>query len=65
MKVTYTTKSCPMCGKTSKMKLDGEAYDKWRGGEFVQVAFPRMSADERELLISGTHPACWPFDDED
>jgi hypothetical protein len=59
MKVTYTTKACSHCGKTSKMKLDGEAYDNWRGGMYVQRAFPGMSSDDRELLVSGTHPKCW------
>jgi hypothetical protein len=59
MKVTYTTKSCRHCGKASKMKLDGEAYDAWRSGTHVQTAFPQMSADDREQLVSGIHPACW------
>jgi hypothetical protein len=28
-------------------------------GEATQVAFPNMPADQREMLISGTHPVCW------
>jgi hypothetical protein len=31
----------------------------WRSGTLIQRAFPEMPADQRELLITGTHPACW------
>ena len=32
---------------------------RWREGSNIQVAFPEMPKDQRELLITGTHPACW------
>jgi hypothetical protein len=25
----------------------------------IQDVFPELNADEREFMISGTHPACW------
>ena len=28
-------------------------------GELIQEALPELSADQRELLISGTCPKCW------
>jgi hypothetical protein len=34
-------------------------YDNWRAGMNIQFAMPEMPADTREMLISGTHPACW------
>lgn len=63
-----TTKPCVVCGKTSRVTVPLAGYIAWRHhGEFVQNAFPEMSADNRELLISGTHPACWAelFNEED
>jgi hypothetical protein len=39
------------------MPLD--AFTEWRAGAFIQQAWPEADAGTRELLISGTHPACW------
>jgi len=39
--------------------LDRAAVTRWREGENIQKVFPDMSAGDREVLISGTHPACW------
>jgi hypothetical protein len=50
---------CRVCGKTSTLEVDADKYERWRTGELAQKVFPEMSADEREVLISGTHPACW------
>ena len=40
-------------------------YLDWSDGELAQVAFPYLSADEREMLITGICPTCWDkmFDD--
>lgn len=50
---------CMLCGELSGVIVDAEGYDKWVAGEFVQDAFPRMPAEDREVLISGTHDECW------
>jgi hypothetical protein len=63
-----TTKPCMKCGKTAEMEVDSTAYFRWKEqGWHIQTAFPDMPAEQRELLISGTHPACWLelFGDED
>jgi hypothetical protein len=39
--------------------LDRELVNRWQGGENIQQVFPDMSAEDRELLISGIHPVCW------
>lgn len=58
--VRYMPKQCGWCSKPpTLMVLDATEYERWQAGEFVQVAFPTMSADLREVLISGTHPQCW------
>ncbi len=65
--VEVTTKRCIWCKKSSKLKLDKDRYATWQSGVHVQTAFPSMSSDVRELLISGTHPNCWEemYSDED
>lgn len=52
---------CVVCHKSDEVELPKAAYEAWRGGVHVQDAFPDMTPDDRELLISGTHPACWKF----
>ena len=54
-----TTKPCPLCQQTSKLEVPTEGYNEWRRGEHVQHALPELSADDRELLITGCHPKCW------
>lgn len=53
----FTT--CPFCGKTNVLSLPLEGFLEWRAGALVQDAFPDLSADEREQLISGMCPNCW------
>ena len=57
---------CPHCGKTSTLKLDVEktklfdaGMKAYKNGALVQNAFPFLTADERELLISGICSKCW------
>lgn len=58
--VTVTTPPCFDCGEPSKIEVDSNAYRYWKNGELlIQDAFPGMSAPQRELLKSGTHPSCW------
>lgn len=53
------TPRCALCGKVVAVRVDPEDIERWRGGTFVQDAFPYLTADERELLISGTCGDCW------
>jgi len=57
--LTAVTKPCIHCNETSAITVDAVAYRRWRSGAYIQEAFPDMDADNRELLVSGTHPACW------
>ena len=65
--IEYMTKRCPECGNSSILTLDADDYAMWRRGAYVQQAFPAMSAPDREMLITGTHPVCWDklFADEE
>ena len=62
--VTINTKECTVCGQTGTIVVNGmdeyiESAHRYNMGELIQDAFPYLSIDEREQIISGTHPACW------
>lgn len=63
VKVEVETKKCLHCGKNGYIIMLQEDYLKgikaYNQGAFVQDAFPNMSIEHREQIISGTHPECW------
>ncbi len=54
------TTVCPFCGEEHTVIVDIEGFFKWQDGALVQDVFSYLSADERELLISGICPECFP-----
>ena len=36
-----------------------DAREKWKGGLLIQQAFPFLTADEREFIMTGTPPHVW------
>ena len=59
-------RTCPMCGKTHGVTVSTDEYNKWTSGmAHIQDAMPRLSATEREQLLSGLCPVCQQtvFDD--
>ncbi len=50
---------CPMCGKVHTVTVNKTDFERWQSGVSIQSAFPYLSANEREILISGTCPKCW------
>lgn len=50
---------CPFCGEQKIIKVPAEGYFAWQSGECIQNALPNLSADDREMLISGICPKCW------
>ena len=57
--VHVQTPPCVMCKQFSLVRVVRSDFDRWQVGELIQVAFPEMLVDDRELLINGTHPECW------
>jgi hypothetical protein len=64
-KTITVNKTCMLCGKPSSVEVPEEGYNRWVAGEFAQDAFPELSANDRETLISGSHGLCFDlyFDD--
>ena len=51
--------ACPFCGCANEIEVNEEDYWAWDDGMLVQDAFPYLSVNEREALISGICPDCW------
>lgn len=51
--------SCPFCGHADSVFVNEADYWDWQDGTRAQDAFPYLSADDRELLISGICYQCW------
>jgi len=56
-----TTRKCQMCGNQSVLHdVDALGFIRWSElGENIQDALPDLDADQRELLMTGTHAHCW------
>lgn len=63
MKVNYReitlVTTCPCCGRINEIEVNAMDYLRWRDGMLAQNAFPYLTAEEREMLISGICPTCW------
>lgn len=64
------TPTCHLCGKSDSLELTDAEVAGMERTRFIQDALPNRSVDFREMLISGTHPACWdaifpPEEDEE
>ena len=56
--ITLVT-TCPICGRDHEVMVYADDYSRWQNGELAQNAFPYLTANEREMLISGIDPECW------
>jgi hypothetical protein len=57
--VEVKTPVCIICGRFETMFVPTIGYNDWRAGANIQSALPMLSADDREMLITGTHKECW------
>lgn len=58
-KMVIATPRCPQCGQADTMQILAEGYDRWVSGATIQDAFPDLTREVREQLLTGYHPACW------
>lgn len=52
-------RQCPVCGVVQTLQVKEKDFLRWKSGARIQEAFPELSADEREILLSGVCPDCW------
>lgn len=57
--VTVICPTCCVCHKQAKIKVSRHGYRQWKAGQLIQTAFPELSDSQREMIKTGTHPACW------
>lgn len=51
---------CIMCEEESWFRITEKEYDAWITQDgYIQDVFPHLSNENREVMISGTHPECW------
>lgn len=53
------SRTCIMCGKNQSLMVRPEDYLARERGALAQDAYPYLSADDRELLISGVCGICY------
>ena len=57
------TPRCFKCGKKGELEIPTEisfaGIKKNEQGALIQDAFPTLTTDEREQLLTGIHPECW------
>lgn len=57
---TYTyTGPCMVTGKLYSVTVPAEGLFQYRNGSLAQDAFPNLSREDREFLISGYSPEGW------
>ena len=56
---TTNSTACRRCGMLHDIDAPTRGWIDWQEGELIQVALPTLTADERELLISGTCGTCF------
>ena len=56
----FVTTGCPLCSETHRLYMTQGEYTAWKVERlYVQEVFPHLSAEVREVAISGTCPDCW------
>lgn len=51
---------CPNCNKHTVLEVNvNDYFDFKEGKKHIQEAFPYLSADEREMLLTGLCKECW------
>lgn len=58
MEIIALTIICPICGMAHTVCVKLEDYNAWQAGKVAQSAFPYLTAEKREQLISHLCPAC-------
>lgn len=52
-------RQCDMCKRRTVIAVDRLALIAWENGRLIQDVWPEISADIREVLMTGFDPRCW------
>lgn len=50
---------CVVTGEPYSVSVRRTDWNEWKGGKLAQLAFPYLSREDREFIISGTSPQGW------
>jgi len=53
------TRICQWCNKPASIEVGLDSFNEWCAGGHAQKVWPSLSAEQREIIISGTHGECW------
>ena len=59
MTKTIVAVDCVQCKETQHLTVGTADLTNWENGELIQNAMPYLTADEREVLISGICGTCF------
>lgn len=51
--------TCSRCSTKIELSVDEKDIARYKSGELIQNCFPYLSADQREILISGICGTCF------
>lgn len=57
--VLVETRTCSVCGTSYFIYLDTPDYFAWRSGSLAQDVFYYLSAEQREMVMTGMHGPCY------
>lgn len=52
-------RNCPLCNTQRYIQVSKDAYNNWKNGTTIQKAFPDLTVDERELIMTGFCSKCF------
>lgn len=53
------TNICIVCGGRNIITVEADKYNLWRNKEYIQNVWPELAPGLREMMINGTHSACF------
>lgn len=57
--VVKISRTCIKCASERIIEAPVKGLAEWSHGGLIQDAMPDLSAEDREMLISGICPSCW------
>jgi hypothetical protein len=57
--LTVLHRTCNYCKEHYCIVVEEEAHDRWKAGALIQDAFPNLSIDQREAIMTGYHSECF------